>query len=235
MTTGRVNSIQSLAAVDGPGVRFAVFMQGCGLRCGYCHNPDTWDVAGGTEYTAEDIVAKCERYREYFGSEGGITLSGGEPLLQAEFVGEVFRLCRARGINTCLDTSGSVLNDDVKNALCYTDRVLLDIKFTSDELYLTHVGCSIDGPMSFLRYLDSADIPTTLRQVIVPGLNCDEKNVERLCYIVNEHKCVDKVELLPFRKMCRVKYEKLGIEFPFEKYSEPTADGMAKLCMKLDN
>ncbi len=227
---GRVNSIQSLAAVDGPGVRFAVFLQGCNLRCGCCHNPDTWDMNGGTEYTAEEIVGRAERYREYFGNDGGITLSGGEPLLQPEFVGEVFRLCRESGINTCLDTSGAVpLTDAVKDALEYCDRVLLDIKYTTDELYRAHVGCSLTKPMEFLEYLNGQGIPTTLRQVVVPGLNDNEGSVRALADIAKKHECVDKVELLPFRKMCRVKYEKMGIEFPFEKYPEPTAEEMAKI------
>lgn len=228
--TGRVNSIQSMAAVDGPGVRFAVFLQGCRLRCGYCHNPDTWDIAGGRSYTADEIVDRCERYREYFGKDGGITLSGGEPLLQAEFVCEIFRLCRERGINTCLDTSGSVaLTDSVKETLKYTDRVLLDIKFVTDDLYRTHVGCGIDRPLEFLRYLDEQGIPTTIRQVTVPSLNADRDSVRALAYIAADHGCVDKIELLPFRKMCRVKYEKMGIQFPFDGYHEPTAEMMAEL------
>lgn len=231
---GRVNSIQSLAAVDGPGVRFAVFLQGCPLRCGYCHNPDTWDAFGGTEYTAEEIVARCERYREYFGEDGGITLSGGEPLLQSDFVCEVFRMCRDKGINTCLDTSGSVFGDDVKKVLKYTDRVLLDIKFTTDELYRAHVGCGIDVPLGFLRYLEEKGIPTTLRQVVVPAINANAENIKAFAEIANSHKCVDKIELLPFRKMCRVKYEKMGMEFPFEMYDEPTTAEMAELQEILD-
>ncbi|MBQ7827621.1 MAG: pyruvate formate lyase-activating protein [Clostridia bacterium] len=227
---GRVHSIQSMAAVDGPGVRFAVFLQGCHLRCGYCHNPDTWDVSGGTEYTAEEIVNRCERYREYFGECGGITLSGGEPLLQADFVCEVFSLCRECGINTCLDTSGSVaLSGPVKDALRYADRVLLDIKFATDELYRTHVGCGIDRPLEFLAYLNGQGIPTTVRQVIVPGLNDDVDSIRALAETVKTHGCVDKTELLPLRKMCRVKYEKVGIEFPFDSYPEPTAARMAEL------
>ena len=128
--TGRIHSIQSLAASDGPGLRFAVFMQGCPLRCGCCHNPDTWDFGGGKEYSAEEIVQKASRYKSYFGSKGGITVSGGEPLMQADFVREIFELSHKEGINTCLDTSGCVMNDDVKKLLIHTDRVLLDIKYT---------------------------------------------------------------------------------------------------------
>ena len=234
--TGRVNSIQSLAAVDGPGVRFAVFMQGCHLRCKYCHNPDTWDMAGGTEYTAEEIAQRCERYREYFGDEGGITLSGGEPLLQADFVAEVFRLCHEKGINTCLDTSGAVLlTDSVKTALAYADRVLLDVKFVTDEMYRDNVGCAIDNTLEFLRYLEDNSIPTTLRQVIVPGYNADDESIKAFAEIAKSHKCADTVELLPFRKLCRVKYEKLGINFPFEDVPEPSSELMSELQSVLDS
>lgn len=233
--TGRVHSIQSLAAVDGPGVRFAVFLQGCHLRCGCCHNPDTWDRSGGSEYTAEEIVERALRYREYFGKDGGITLSGGEPLLQPEFSAEVLCLCREEGINTCLDTSGAVpLTDPVKEALRYTDRVLLDIKYTTDEKYRAHVGCGIDAPLGFLGYLNEQGIPTTLRQVTIPTLNADEDSVKALAAIARTHPCVDQVELLPLRKLCRVKYEKMGIEFPMDHIPEPTAEEMAALRRVVD-
>ena len=163
--TGRVHSIQSMGTVDGPGVRYVVFLQGCNLRCSCCHNPDTWRVNEGTEYTAEDIVSRAIRFREYFGREGGITLSGGEPLLQAEFAREIFELSHKAGINTCLDTSGSLLNGNVKALLDETDRVLLDIKYTDDELYQRHAGCRLESVLVFLRYLDEKGIATTLRQV----------------------------------------------------------------------
>ena len=168
---GYVHSIQSLGTLDGPGVRFVVFLQGCNLRCGCCHNPDTWAMSGGTEYTARQIVEKAVRYREYFGAEGGITISGGEPLLQAEFVQAVFALCHEKGINTCLDTSGSIWNDAVKAALQETDRVLLDIKYTSESQYRDYVGCSLQAPLDFLAYLNEQEIPVTLRQVTIPTLN----------------------------------------------------------------
>ena len=133
MAYGFVNSIQTLGTLDGPGVRFVVFMQGCPLKCGYCHNPETQELSGGKEYTADQIVASVLRYKEYFGENGGITVSGGEPLLWANFVEELFTLCKKDGINTCLDTSGSILNNAVKEMLTHTDRVLLDIKYTNDN------------------------------------------------------------------------------------------------------
>ena len=226
MNLGRIHSIQSLGTVDGPGIRFVVFMQGCNLRCGCCHNPDTWDIKGGTEYTAEEIVKKALRYKEYFGKDGGITVSGGEPLLQAEFVKEVFTLCKNEGINTCLDTSGSILNDSVKELLEVTDRVLLDIKYTENELYKKHVGCDMDKVLSFLSYLNEKKIPTTLRQVIIPTLNNTKENILRLKEIVNNHTCVDKTELLPFRKICQTKYDEMGIEFPFGNLPTPNPKEM---------
>ena len=226
---GLIHSIQSLGAVDGPGIRFVVFLKGCNLRCGCCHNPDTWSVEGATEYSAEEIVRRCIRYREYFGEEGGITISGGEPLLQASFVREVFSLCKAEGINTCLDTSGSVWNEDVAALLPLCDRILLDIKYTSNEKYLEHAGCSLDSVLSFLGKLEELNVPTTLRQVIIPTLNDDSDNLLRLREIASAHTCADSVELLPFKKMCRVKYDNLGIAFPFSHIPEPSAEKMAEL------
>lgn len=226
---GRVHSFQSLGTLDGPGVRFVVFMQGCNLRCKCCHNPDTWDLSGGTEYTPRQIAEKAVRYREYFGAYGGITLSGGEPLLQAEFAYEVFALCKAEGINTCLDTSGSILNDEVKKLLRVTDRVLLDIKYTSDSLYRQNVGCDISKVLAFLSYLNENHIPTTLRQVIIPTINDNNENILAVKKIAENHKCVDKIELLPFRKICQTKYDKMGITFPFASLPEPTQAAMQEL------
>lgn len=231
---GRVHSIQSLGTVDGPGVRFVVFLQGCHLRCGCCHNPDTWDMAGGTTCTACQIVEKALRCKEYFGAEGGITLSGGEPLLQAAFVREVFVLCREQGIHTCLDTSGSILTDEVKDVLALTDRVLLDIKYTDENSYVKYVGCTPDKPLQFLGFLNDHRIPTTLRQVIIPTLNDTEESVRALKKIAAQHPCVDKVELLPFRKICQVKYDNMGIAFPFGDIPEPTRDAMDKLNVLLN-
>ncbi len=222
MIKGRVHSLQSLGTVDGPGVRFVVFMQGCPLRCKCCHNPDTWDFSGGTEYTAEEIVTKALRYKSYFGKEGGITLSGGEPLMQSEFALEAFRLCHENGINTCLDTSGCVLNDKIKELLSQTDRVLLDVKYTSDEEYKENVGCSLNDALDFLNYLNDNGIPVTLRQVIIPTVNDSKENILRLKEIAKKYPVIDKTELLPFRKICQTKYDSMGITFPFG--SIPEAD-----------
>ena len=219
--TGRVHSIQSLGALDGPGLRFVIFLSGCPLRCGCCHNPDTWEMTGDP-YTAEALVEKALRYREYFGAEGGVTVSGGEPLLQAAFAREIFALCRERGIHTCLDTSGCLVNADVEALLEVTDRVLLDIKYPTDEQYRAYVGCGIDAPLAFLAYLDEQGIATTLRQVIIPALNDHEQNLTFLKELVASHPCIDTVELLPFKKLCTVKYEQLGLAFRFADYEEPS-------------
>ncbi|MBQ8740680.1 MAG: pyruvate formate lyase-activating protein [Clostridia bacterium] len=229
MIKGNIHSIQSLGTVDGPGIRFVVFLQGCNLRCGCCHNPDTWGFDGGTQYTPQEIVDKVIRYKEYFGEAGGITLSGGEPTGQAEFAYEVFDLCHKEGINTCLDTSGSILNEDVKKLLTVTDRVLLDIKYTSDEQYREFAGCGIDKPLEFLAYLEHQKIPVTLRQVIIPTLTDNEDNVKRLKDIADEHAMVDKIELLPFRKICVSKYDNMGLEFKFGHLPEPTHEKMQQL------
>lgn len=226
---GKIHSFQSLGTVDGPGVRFVVFLSGCNLRCGCCHNPDTWDMNSGKNYTAKQVVEKAIRYKDYFGKDGGITVSGGEPLLQADFVLELFSLCKENNINTCLDTSGSVFNDRVKALLRYTDRVLLDVKYTDNNLYQNHVGCSLDCVLQFLDYLQQQSIPTTLRQVIIPTLNDNKQNIKRLKQIALSHPIVDKIELLPFRKICQVKYDKMNLDFKFGNLPEPDSTLMEKL------
>ncbi len=225
--SGRIHSFQSLGTLDGPGVRFVVFMQGCNLRCGCCHNPDTWSVTGGTGYTPEEVLQKVRRYREYFGEKGGITVSGGEPLLQPEFVRDLFRLCHQEGIHTCLDTSGSIFNDRCRELLEETDLVLLDLKYTSEEDYKQYVGCGYEPVLKFLFYLNEKKIPVILRQVIIPTLNDNEENVRKLKRVAEEYTCVERVELLPFKKICQVKYDQMDLEFPFGHLPTPT-----KACME---
>ena len=183
----------------------------------------------GTEYSPEEILQKVVRYREYFGEEGGITVSGGEPLLQAQFVYELFCLCHSNGINTCLDTSGCIMNDEIRKLLTVTDRVLLDIKYTDNSNYQKYVGCTLDKPIEFLSYLDKNNIPVTLRQVIIPSVNDDTDNITKLSEIRKNHTCIDNVELLPFRKICQVKYDSMNINFPFGNIPEPTKEVMGKL------
>ena len=226
---GYVHSLQSLGTVDGPGVRFVIFLQGCPLRCGCCHNPDTQSLTGGTPYESEELLRRILRCRDYFGETGGVTLSGGEPLVQAAFARELFELCKKEGIDTCLDTSGAILNADTRALLDVTDRVLLDIKYTTEEGYRENVGCPITTPLAFLAELDRRGIPTWLRQVTIPQKTDDRENILRLRDIALAHPCVEKIELLPFRKICEVKYAQMGIPFPFAHLPEPTAEKMAEL------
>lgn len=227
--SGRVHSIQTLGTLDGPGVRFVVFTQGCPLRCGCCHNPDTWDATGGITLSARELTERALRYRAYFGNRGGVTLSGGEPLLQADFALSFFRECKTHGLHTCLDTSGAIWNDTVGELLSLTDRVLLDVKYPTDELYRMHVGCSLDAPLQFLEQLQAHSIPTTLRQVLIPSLNDTAENAAFLANLKKTHPTIDQIELLPFKKLCTVKYDRLGIPFPFADLREPTDDEVARM------
>lgn len=226
---GRINSIQTLGTLDGPGVRFVLFMQGCPLRCAYCHNPDTWDFTQGMEYTAEDIFQKVLRYKAYFGDTGGITVSGGEPLIQAEFVTELFKLCKENGIHTCLDTSGGMWSPKIKKLLEVTDLCLLDVKMTNPAYYEKYIHWKMEPVITFLEKLKAMNVPTWIRQVIVPDINDNYDNIRKLRMIKTNHPNVSKVELLPFRKLCVVKYENLGIKFPLTEYSETSKEEIDRL------
>lgn len=227
--TGRINSIQTLGTVDGPGVRFVLFMQGCPLRCAYCHNPDTWDFAGGEEVSAEEILEKVKRYREYFGKDGGITVSGGEPTAQANFVRELFELCKSVGIHTALDTSGCIWNESVERLLDVTDLCLLDYKMCNAEDYEKYTRCKKSSVDFFLSELQKRSIDTWLRQVIVKGINDSAESVNHLYGVADAHPCVKKVELLKFRKLCAPKYENLGIEFLFGNLPETKAEDISAI------
>ena len=230
---GFVSSIQSMGTLDGPGVRFVAFLQGCPLRCACCHNPETWAQVGGTAYTPEEIFEKAIRYRSYLGETGGITLSGGEPLLQPLFALEIFQLCQKADIHTCIDTSGCLWNTEIENLISLTDYVLLDIKYTTDALYRQYVGCTIEAPLRFLSELQKRNVPTVLRQVTLPGLNDTAVNMNALRQLKETHSCVEKIELLPFRKICTSKYETMGIPFPFANLPSPSRADMEKLELVL--
>ena len=220
-TTGYIHSFQSMGTLDGPGVRFLVFMQGCPLRCGYCHNPDTWDLnAYSITASPDEVMEKVVRFRNYFGRDGGITVAGGEALLQAEFVKELFTLCKEAGIHTCLDTSGCIWNMETEKLLSVTDLVLLDIKMTSEEDYKVYTKGSLRQTLFFLSKLEERQIDTWIRHVVIPGFNDDEEDLNKLYALVRGYRCVKQTDLLPFRKLCREKYERMGIPFPFDKYDE---------------
>lgn len=234
---GKIHSYQSMGTVDGPGVRFVVFMQGCPLRCAYCHNPDTWEYETKSTISAtpEEVFQRIKRCRPYFGKEGGVTVSGGEVLLQAQFVTELFKLCKAENISTCLDTSGCILNEQVEKLLDVTDTVLLDIKMTNSEDYKTYVGTTLEKVMAFLDALEVKNIDTWIRQVIVPGFNDSEENISKLYDLIKDFKCIKKIELLPFRKLCSDKYKEMKIEFPFGKYCECSPERIEEMRRLLKN
>ena len=229
--TGRVSSFQSLGAVDGPGIRFVVFLQGCPLRCIYCHNPETWDMQGGTEMTADEVFSKIRKYRNYFGKNGGVTVSGGEALLQIEFVEAIFSLCREAGIHTALDTSGTGCQDDEKleNLLGLTDLVICDLKFVNEEDYVRNTGGSFKQVLHFLDLAGKHMIPVWIRQVIVPGINDDEEFVKKLNEISMSYENVERVELLAFRNLCIPKYEKLGINFRLRDTPQASEELISRL------
>ena len=225
---GRIHSFESFGTVDGPGIRFVVFMQGCPLRCQYCHNPDTWGVADGTEYSVGDVVARALRYRNYFGDKGGVTASGGEPLLQMEFLTELFTALKEKGIHTCIDTSGITFTPDNaesvekhRKLLAVTDLVMLDIKHIDDEKCKELTAHSNARTLAFAKFLSDEGKSTWIRQVIVPGFTDDEQTLERTRAFIDTLKTVEKVEVLPYHTMGVVKYEKLGMEYPLKDVEAP--------------
>ena len=226
---GRIHSFQSLGTVDGPGVRCVVFAQGCPLRCICCHNPDTWDFAGGEAMDTDALVKKILRFRSYFGMEGGVTVSGGEPLMQAPFFTELFEKLKIAGIHTALDTSGCVWNDDVAALLNVTDLVLLDHKYPTEEGYRENVRGSLSATERFLEELQSRGIPVWFRRVIIPGKTDSEASVKSLAAAAESHSVVKKIELLPFRNLCKEKYDALGIPFPLADCPLPTEETMRAL------
>ncbi len=221
---GRINSFQSMGAVDGPGIRFVVFMQGCPLRCVYCHNPETWS-ADGDEYGLEDVLQKILRCRPYFGEDGGVTVSGGEPLMQWEFVSELFRRLKEAGIHTALDTSGTGSLSGAREVLKYTDLVLCDLKFSSEEEYQKYSGGSLKQVLTFLELTGQMQIPLWIRHVVVPGLTDGKENLAKMIRMAKGCSNLTKLELLPFKKLCTAKYDVLGIPFPLTDCREcPDSD-----------
>ena len=218
---GRINSFQSLGAVDGPRVRFVVFFKGCPLTCLCCHNPETRPFEGGEEYTASQIVEKALRYREYFGEKGGITLSGGEPIAQPKFAAEILKLCKENGLHTCIDTSGYTLNDDVKELLKYTDLVLLDIKHINSNKHNVLTGHKNENILEFAKYLNKKQVPMWVRYVLVPGFTDDLEDVKNLKNFLNTLKNIEKIEVLPYHTMGEKKYEELKIDYKLKGVKPP--------------
>ncbi|MFA6941487.1 MAG: pyruvate formate-lyase-activating protein [Clostridiaceae bacterium] len=217
MIKGKIHSFESMGLVDGPGIRTVVFFQGCFLRCAYCHNPDTWSTAGGTEYTSEDLMTKILRFKPYFEkSGGGVTFSGGEPLLQSEFLLEMLKKCRENGINTALDTSGYG-HGNYKEILKNVDLVILDIKHTNDEDHLKLTGKDRKGSDEFIEALNKENKKVWVRHVVVPGITDSREHLIKLSKIIKRINNVEKIELLPYHTMAVVKYKELGIPYKLEE------------------
>lgn len=214
---GNIHSLESFGTVDGPGIRFVVFMQGCPLRCLYCHNPDTWAVGRDTPYqfTPEELLAEVLRYKNFI-AKGGVTVTGGEPLLQPLFLKEFFHLCRANGIHTALDTSGYICSEKAFDVVEEVDLVLLDLKTIRPELHPRLTGVKLENTLRFLDHLEERKIPTWIRHVIVPGLTDDTESLEALANYISRYTVVQKIELLPYHTMGAYKYEAQGLTYPLK-------------------
>ncbi len=227
---GKIHSLESFGTVDGPGIRFVTFLQGCPLRCAYCHNPDTWEPQRKVayEYTPRQLMDEVLRYRSFI-ARGGVTLTGGEPLVQAEFAREFFRLCREEGIHTALDTAGSVLTPQALSVLDYTDLALLDIKALRPELCRRVCGSDGSHSLRFLEELQRRGIPVWIRHVVVPGLTDDDAELEALVNHVRKYDVVQKIEWLPYHTMGIFKYRELGMAYPLEGLEPLSAERIADI------
>lgn len=217
MVLGNIHSYESMGTVDGPGIRFVVFLQGCPLRCKYCHNPDTWNIGEKKiQESAEDTLKKIKRYKNYFGKKGGVTVTGGEPLVQSDYVLELFKLCKQEGIHTALDTSGYIFNEKVKEILEYTDLILLDIKALDKEIYKDLTRVELDNTLKFLNYLQEIKKVVWIRHVVVPNITDDNKLLEETAKFLSKFDNIELVEILPYHTLGVFKYKELGIEYPLE-------------------
>lgn len=229
---GFIHSIQSFSTLDGPGIRSVVFLSGCPLRCVYCHNPDTWEKTGAQRILPHELTARLLRFLPYIKS-GGVTFSGGEPLLQAEFITECSYILHDHGMSVALDTSGAIYNDEVARLLSVTDMVLLDIKFTTEEDYRRYTGGSLRQTMHFLEHLERKNIPVWIRHVVVPGINDSSEDILALKKLTEGFSVVEKTELLPFRKLCISKYASMGIDFPLHDTPELSDEKLQELSKLL--
>ena len=219
----KVHSIESFGTVDGPGIRFVLFLQGCSLKCKYCHNRDTWDINGGEYKSLDEIYEKVIRYKNYIYKDGGVTVTGGEPLLQYQFLIHLFKKLKKQHIHTCIDTSGMVaITDEMKKLIDLTDLFLLDIKHINPEKCKDLVGFSNEKELAFAKFLSDNNKHMWIRQVIIPGVTDDEKDLIKLKDFINSLKTVDKVELLPYHTMGKFKWKKLGFKYELEGVPDAT-------------
>ncbi|MGL4949896.1 MAG: pyruvate formate-lyase-activating protein [Anaeroplasmataceae bacterium] len=242
-TKGYIHSFESFGTVDGPGIRFVVFMQGCPLRCLYCHNPDTWEFKKEKEYTVQDCLTNILKYRNYFEKNGGVTITGGEPLSQIDFIIELTKLLKKENIHVCIDTSGITFDDTdltvlnkFNELIKYVDLFLLDIKHIVDEDHIKITGKSNKNILKFATYLSDNNKPMWIRHVIVPNLNLNKESLMKTRAFIDTLKTVENVEVLPYHKMGEVKYKSLGIKYRLENTDIPTSDEvkLAKSILKGD-
>ncbi len=229
-----VQKIESFGLVDGPGVRFIVFLNGCPMRCRYCHNPETWKMAG-TQRSAQDLLDQAIRYKSYWGKKGGITVSGGEPLLQIDFLIEFFELAHAKGINTCIDTSGQPFAPEnpewmakFERLMRVTDCVLLDLKEIDDNHHRALTGCGNANVLKLATWLSDHEIPVWIRHVLVPALTDDEQRLFQLRDFIRTLKNVHRLENLPYHSLGEVKYQTLGIPYTLTGTQSPSAEQKAR-------
>lgn len=224
-TPGRIHSVETFGALDGPGIRYVVFLQGCLLRCAYCHNPDTWDGCDGTSTTAGEAVEKILPYRNFIQS-GGVTLSGGEPLMQPEFAAALLKLCKEQGLHTAIDTCGAVPMEKCREALELADMLLLDIKALDSEECKSLTGMDNKNALRLLSWCEEVQKPVWIRHVCVPGITLEPQKLEKLADFLKGFSCIEKIELLPFHKMGAYKWEVLKVPFILADTPEPTAAQM---------
>lgn len=228
MAVGRIHSIESMGLVDGPGIRTVVFLQGCTLRCKYCHNPDTWAMKDekNTLMSPQELLEKLNRFKSYYGKDGGVTFSGGEPLLQPEFLLEALKLCKQSGIRTCIDTAGKGLGD-YEEILKYTDLLLYDVKHYTPDGYHEMTGCEIDETHHFLETAQKMNVPLWVRHVVVPGLTDGDEHLKGLEDYLKTLRNIKKVELLPYHTLGVSKYETMGINYPLDGVEPLSADDVS--------
>ena len=227
---GHIHSTESFGAADGPGVRFIVFMQGCHMRCRYCHNPDTWKMDGGDEVTADEILKRALRFKPYWGKDGGITISGGEPLLQSDFVIELFKKAKELGINTCIDTAGNPFTKEepffskFEELMKYTDLLLLDLKEINPARHKDLTGFDNSNIIEMAKYLSEINKPVWIRHVLVPEHSDFDEDLDALGDFIDTLSNVDRVEILPYHTLGKFKWENLGIPYSLESISPPSAE-----------
>lgn len=233
MTKGFVHSVESFGSVDGPGIRFLIFLQGCPMRCQFCHNPDSWKTGIGEERTADELLDQAERFRAYWGDNGGITVSGGEALLQIDFLLELFEKAKQRGIGTCLDTSAQLFTrkspffEKFERLMELTDTVLLDIKHIDDEEHRKLTRHSNANILDCARYLSEIDKPVWIRHVLIPGITDKDEYLVRLRDFLSTIHNIERIEVLPYHTLGVYKYEKLGIDYPLKDVQPPEAERVA--------